>query len=241
MKIVLNQSAPETISSKGWVYCASSPSYKGLLKIGFTTGSATHRVKQLQGVGLEPFALKWAYPALHPRLAEKAVHAKLEQLGFRVYPNKEFFRLSLKAAKEHISTTIMGLDSLSKTQSNQVSPLQHTAIEPDSPVIEIEFDLKGEPGAVFADAFKNAGGKNKTLQAKLIAAARGNSQAKDRLRAVGIAYAGLKNKKIHFCVQHTILNTQMCSSSTPAWLSEMQAMGLKPSHFPRHITVSSPF
>lgn len=241
MKIVLNQSAPETSNSTGWVYCAGSTSYKGLLKIGFTRGNATHRVKQLQGVGLEPFELKWAHPALNPRLAEKAVHARLEQMGFRVYPNKEFFKLSLKAAKEHISTTILGLESISKTQSNQKSSPKRTVLESSPQVIEIEFDLQGESGEAFGNALRHAGGRDNTLQAKLIAASRGNSQAKDRLRAAGIAYAGLKNKKIHFCVQHPILNAQMSSSNSPGWLSEMQAMGLCPGHFPSHITVTSPF
>jgi hypothetical protein len=83
---------------EGVVYVLSNQSMPGLLKVGFTTGTATNRAAALSGVTSVPtgFKVEWSLPVIgSPRAVEQRAHAHLAK--FR--SGKEFFRISLDEAK----------------------------------------------------------------------------------------------------------------------------------------------
>lgn len=82
----------------GQVYILSNTSMPGLLKIGFTTGTASDRAAALSGVTGVPtgFKVEWALPVIGSPLAvEQRAHAILAKCR----QGKEFFRVSLEDAK----------------------------------------------------------------------------------------------------------------------------------------------
>lgn len=96
----LQISAPAGIAEqvKGNVYILSNPSMPGLLKIGFTTGSATKRAGALSGVTGVPteFRVEWDLPILgDPHAVERRAHAVLASSRH----GKEFFRTTLADAQ----------------------------------------------------------------------------------------------------------------------------------------------
>lgn len=96
----LQISAPADIAEqiKGSVYILSNPSMPGLLKIGFTTGSATKRAGALSGVTGVPteFRVEWDLPVLgDPHAVEQRTHAILASSRH----GKEFFRTTLTNAQ----------------------------------------------------------------------------------------------------------------------------------------------
>lgn len=99
---------PETLSigapaelngqMKGVVYILSNPSMPGLLKVGFTTGTAAGRASELSHVTGVPtgFKVEWFLPVSgDPRAVEQRAHAHLAK--FR--EGKEFFKVTLAEAK----------------------------------------------------------------------------------------------------------------------------------------------
>ena len=84
----------------GYSYCLSNPSYPGLLKIGMTkTPERTPdmRAKELFKTGVPtPFKVEFAILVSDPKKKEDALHLLLEQYTERVYPKREFFRVSLE-------------------------------------------------------------------------------------------------------------------------------------------------
>ena len=73
----------------------------GICKIGFTKNKPSDRVKQINsatGVALD-FVVEWAFPCINAHDVEKQVHKYLQDNGFRVNNNKEFFNVSVEEAK----------------------------------------------------------------------------------------------------------------------------------------------
>jgi hypothetical protein len=92
--------APAAVAEnvKGNVYILSNPSMPGLLKIGFTTGSATKRAGALSGVTGVPteFRVEWNLPIIgNPHAVERRAHAVLASSRH----GKEFFRTTLANAQ----------------------------------------------------------------------------------------------------------------------------------------------
>ncbi len=86
-------------SVEGLVYILSNPSMPGLLKVGYTTGSATRRAEELSRVTSIPtgFKVEWTLPVYgDPRAVEQSAHAHLAKSRH----GKEFFRVSLETAKD---------------------------------------------------------------------------------------------------------------------------------------------
>lgn len=84
---------------EGVVYVFSNQSMPGLLKVGFTTGTATNRAAALSSVTSVPtgFKVEWSLPVIgNPRAVEQRAHALLSKHRSA----KEFFRVSLEKAKE---------------------------------------------------------------------------------------------------------------------------------------------
>lgn len=88
--------------SAGSLYIARSADYPGILKVGFTTGRASARVKRLSGAGsLSRWELVITRPVSDARQAERLCHARLEQAQARIEPRREFFRID-EASARHI-------------------------------------------------------------------------------------------------------------------------------------------
>ena len=82
----------------GQVYILSNPSMPGLLKVGFTTGTALKRASELSSVTSVPtgFKVEWVLPILgDPHAVEKSAHAHLAKYRH----GKEFFKVSLDVAR----------------------------------------------------------------------------------------------------------------------------------------------
>lgn len=84
----------------GYIYVLINPSMDGLVKIGKTTRDPTGRGKELSGATGVPSPFRLAYEALISdcSAAEEFVHTLLEQKGYRVSSNREFFNCSLNEA-----------------------------------------------------------------------------------------------------------------------------------------------
>lgn len=84
----------------GSVYCMSNPSMPGILKIGIVEiegKTPEDRARELFTTGVPmPFKVEFARCGVRtPREKERALHAILERQGYRVYPRREFFRMSV--------------------------------------------------------------------------------------------------------------------------------------------------
>ena len=92
---------PKGMVGSQWVYVLTNPTMPGLCKIGFTKNKPSERVKQINsgtGVAMD-FVVEWAFPCFNAHDVEKQVHKYLENNGFRVSKNKEFFNVSVNEAK----------------------------------------------------------------------------------------------------------------------------------------------
>ena len=92
---------PKGMIGSQWVYVLTNPTMPGLCKIGFTKNKPSERVKQINagtGVAMD-FVVEWAFPCFNAHDVEQQVHKYLEDNGFRVNKNKEFFNVSVNEAK----------------------------------------------------------------------------------------------------------------------------------------------
>ena len=92
---------PKGMVGSQWVYVLTNPTMPGLCKIGFTKNKPSERVKQINagtGVAMD-FVVEWAFPCFNAHDVEQQVHKYLEDNGFRVSKNKEFFNVSVNEAK----------------------------------------------------------------------------------------------------------------------------------------------
>lgn len=84
----------------GYLYCLSNPSMPDLLKVGMTERTPEDRVKELFKTGVPtPFKIEFAKQVSEPKQKEKTLHALLSQYTERVYPKREFFRVSPEEVK----------------------------------------------------------------------------------------------------------------------------------------------
>ena len=79
----------------GYIYCFSNPCMPGILKVGITTRTPEERVKELFTTGVPlPFKIEFAKSVKDPKGKESSLHLLLDQYTARVYPRREFFRVS---------------------------------------------------------------------------------------------------------------------------------------------------
>lgn len=85
----------------GYIYCFSNPCMSGLLKVGMTTRTPEERVKELFTTGVPlPFKIEFAKKVKDPQGKESSLHLLLEQYTDRVYPRREFFRVSSEEVRK---------------------------------------------------------------------------------------------------------------------------------------------
>lgn len=114
-------------SSTGYIYVLVNSAMPDLVKVGFTTRNPVGRAKELGAVtGVPvPFIVAYERPVANCQLAERLVHRALEEKGFRVAENREFFRAPL--AKVIESVLSLPTELLDFTQA---------ATQPDDPSTE---------------------------------------------------------------------------------------------------------
>lgn len=101
------------MAKQGYVYILINPSLKGLLKVGQTQKDPEDRAKELsQGTGVPTqFIVAFKEVFNDCELAEQMVHVLLEEDGYRVNKNREFFEAEMSdvirkimLVKEHLSS-----------------------------------------------------------------------------------------------------------------------------------------
>lgn len=88
----------------GYIYCFSNQSLDGIYKIGFTTRDITSRLGEMNRPAThrlcdDIYKIEFAKKINECRETEKIIHTVLETLGARLYPNREFFKISLPFIK----------------------------------------------------------------------------------------------------------------------------------------------
>jgi len=79
----------------GYIYCFSNASMPGILKVGMTERTPEERVKELFTTGVpSPFKIEFAKRVKDAKGKESSLHLLLEQYTDRIYPRREFFRVS---------------------------------------------------------------------------------------------------------------------------------------------------
>lgn len=88
------------MSDAGYVYVLINPSMQGLIKVGKTTKDPNERAEELsRATGVPtPFVVGYQMAVNNCTRAEEFVHTKLEQQGFRVSDNREFFNATMTDA-----------------------------------------------------------------------------------------------------------------------------------------------
>lgn len=91
---------------EGYIYVMINPSLEGLVKIGKTSRNPEERVKELSSAtGVPtPFILVYYREFSDCGLAEKIIHNFLEEKGYRVNENREFFKLPTNTAITIVQT-----------------------------------------------------------------------------------------------------------------------------------------
>ncbi len=87
-------------SSQGYVYVMINPSLPEMVKIGMTTKDPNERAKELSAAtGVPtPFILVFYKPFIDCYSTEQQIHQFLEDKGYRVKNNREFFNMPTKLA-----------------------------------------------------------------------------------------------------------------------------------------------
>ena len=82
----------------GYIYALINYSMPGLIKVGFTTRSAEERAAELSAATAVPTPFVVAYDILVPDGAggERRIHERLEEQGYRVSDDREFFNAPLR-------------------------------------------------------------------------------------------------------------------------------------------------
>ena len=85
---------------QGYVYVMINPSLPDLVKIGMTTKDPNERAKELStATGVPtPFMLVFYKPFVDCYSTEQRIHQFLEDKGYRVNNNREFFNIPTKLA-----------------------------------------------------------------------------------------------------------------------------------------------
>ena len=85
------------MSEAGYIYVMINTAMEGIVKVGRTTRDVHERAKELSAATGIPTPFTVAYDAFFDDCvkAEEYVHALLEQRGYRISQNREFFSVPL--------------------------------------------------------------------------------------------------------------------------------------------------
>ena len=138
-------------TKQGYVYILINPSLKGLLKVGQTKKDPEERAKEIsQGTGVPtPYIVAYKEDFNDCELAEKMIHIMLEEEGYRINKNREFFEAEITdiirkimIVKEHL------LSDENINNYDNVDDIEFTENEDlfsDFEDVEIEEPIKTNP------------------------------------------------------------------------------------------------
>ncbi len=85
-------------SDSGWIYCFENPCMPGIYKIGLTTRTPEERLANANATDTwkppMPYQIVMTQRVHRVRDIERTLHSLLEEMGTRVHPRREFFRVS---------------------------------------------------------------------------------------------------------------------------------------------------
>jgi hypothetical protein len=118
-----------------WVYVLVNKGVPGICKIGMTTTSVPQRVREINSATgvITPWFAVYQYKCINSYALEQAVHGYLEDLGYRVNPNREGFELPSDVAIEVI-------EALGKKLT--VVPKEFGGAEPQADTADLTTPLK---------------------------------------------------------------------------------------------------
>jgi hypothetical protein len=93
------------IKEKGFIYILSNPSFGNLYKVGMTTRDPYERAEELSELTAIPTPFKVEYSAYVEdcSVTEALTHKILQERGYRVAENREYFNAPLQEIKKIIS------------------------------------------------------------------------------------------------------------------------------------------
>lgn len=132
-----------SMSTSGYIYVLINNAMENLVKVGKTSRDAESRAKELSSVTGVPTPFTVAFDAFFEdcSVAEDYVHKQLENMGYRLSSNREFFQAPLK---EVINAIIDAQQVLKQHQALNEHP-ESQALEPNSDELNNLQDGKSEP------------------------------------------------------------------------------------------------
>jgi hypothetical protein len=93
------------IKEKGYIYILSNPSFGNLLKVGMTTKTPSERAEELSELTAvpTPFKVEYSVYVEDCSVTEALTHRFLQERGYRISENREFFNAPLPEIKKIIS------------------------------------------------------------------------------------------------------------------------------------------
>ena len=91
-------------NEKGYIYILSNPSFGNLFKVGMTTRDPYKRAEELSELTAVPTPFKVEYSAFveNCSVTEALAHKMLQDRGYLIAENREFFNAPLKEIKKVI-------------------------------------------------------------------------------------------------------------------------------------------
>lgn len=135
-------------AKQGYVYILINPSLKGLLKVGQTKKDPEERAKEIsQGTGVPtPYIVAYKENFNDCELAEKMIHIMLEEEGYRVNKNREFFEAEMSDIIRKIMIVKEHLLSDENSENSENSDIEFTNNEDlFSDFEEIEGSINSNP------------------------------------------------------------------------------------------------
>lgn len=119
------------MNDPGYVYALINPSLEGMVKIGKTTKEPQGRAKELSSATGVPTPFIVAYEVFVKNCseAESYVHTLLEQKGYRVAQNKEFFNVPLKEVVEVMNIAHESIGELAKENEYVIANINQESDE----------------------------------------------------------------------------------------------------------------
>jgi hypothetical protein len=144
----------------GYLYVLVNPSMEGLVKVGRTTRDPKDRVNELSSATGVPTSFLLVFHRFfnETERAEQLVHEMLEEQGYRISPNREFFN----APPHEVIEAILQIDDISPEQTyNNFSSNPAEDDEKESPsqsddfldTLEVESGNSGQELMKLADAY----------------------------------------------------------------------------------------
>jgi hypothetical protein len=93
------------IKQKGFIYIFSNPSFGNLFKVGMTTKDPYERAEELSELTAvpTPFKVEYCVYVEDCSVTEALTHKLLQERGYRITDNREFFNAPLKEIKKVIT------------------------------------------------------------------------------------------------------------------------------------------